>query len=119
MFSDRRERIVNQYTIIDIVRQVGTMSFMRFSYSLFDMMAQFEIFPFRYLGDSLFFERGVCVLSVACVVIGKGLGGVSAVPVTSAFVVAAPLGRRSAGPGRFGGAGSARWVICCEHRRVR
>ena len=42
MFSDRRERIVNQCTIIDIVRQVGTMSFMRFSYSLFDMMAQFE-----------------------------------------------------------------------------
>ena len=67
VFSDRRERIVNQYTAIDIVRQVGTMSFVRFSYSLFDMMAQFEIFPFRYLGDSLFFQRGdLCSLSRMC-----------------------------------------------------
>ena len=67
VFSDRRERIVNQYTAIDIVRQVGTMSFVRFSYSLFDMMAQFEIFPFRYLGDSLFFQRGdLCSLSGLC-----------------------------------------------------
>ena len=67
VFSDRRERIVNQYTAIDIVRQVGTMSFVRFSYSLFDMMAHFEIFPFRYLGDSpLFQRRDLCSLSRMC-----------------------------------------------------
>ena len=79
---------------------------------------QFEFFPFRALGDFLFSNAGICVLLVDCVAFGKGFEGVSAVPVTCEMVMAAPRAAVG-GAGSVGGGGSARWVICCEHRRVR